>query len=239
MVLSVRLFQSTPGQDRELIDSLRHAAAKIIQGGNAQSILICQQKDDPSQIIWLESRSRTSGPLRPGVTDRPSQFSGGALRDVSNPKPLEFLDGFYRFPLPPCRLWKLDILTAAGRESSAVEELLRSLRAAFEGSRVIGTSLYRVSDEPGLLLGFLALPQRAGPLAGVGRPIEWPLAVSALVHRLVWHPISVIGTLGRLSAEGTPLLSPTRYPRTAFWARPGVFSHRITPVDADEAGSRA
>jgi hypothetical protein len=220
MNLLLRTFRARPGQELDLVEALHRAATQMIQRQMTLSVLTCQRAHDPQHIIWIENRGREAA-------RRPSALSASAqgleswdafLASASVALPLEFLDGAYRYPLPPCQVWSVELDASAGQRSQAPTLLVDLPRRTGADRHVVGFSLYRTLDTSPLMLGFLALTPGSTPddvlaeTAGHARGQE-PVGV--------WHPLSVLWTAGRLSfdADAGPGVSATRYPRTAFWAR--------------------
>ncbi|HEV8641742.1 MAG TPA: hypothetical protein VGV13_11645 [Methylomirabilota bacterium] len=221
MTLLVRTFQSKPGRGQQLIDALQSAATRMIQTRQADSVLLCQQSDAGERILWIENRQ--------GVAHAPRLDEPGDLfEETPTAQPLEFLDGFYRFPMPSCQVWSVEVRTPSNRQFQTVRALLRLARRTSADSNIAGLSLYRAVDDPTLLVAFLALLPGIAPAqyfkAQFGaEPEAW-----AIERAAVWRPLSVSWTMGRMSSAGGSLLSASQYPSTAFWARSGRSSGQAT-----------
>lgn len=217
MTLLVRTFRSKRGRERGLIDVLRDTATQMIQDGQAEAVLICQQSDALDRILLIENRARKVDL----ESVREEQPSPEPCEHVSAPRRLVFLDGFYRFPLPPCQVWWLEIHQSSRGQPELVREMLELTRRAAVDSHVSGISLYRAADEPTTLIGFLALTPGIAPAEYFKEQSPFASGAHSAEHTVAWYPLSVSCTLGRLSAGASSVISPSRYPRTAFWARSG------------------
>lgn len=210
MTLTIRTFLSRPGQGAQLIGVLQRVATTMIQARQADSVLLCQQSDRRDRIFWIENSRGAAAPGLPAVPD----LSGHA----SLARSLAFLDGFYRFPVPPCQVWSLDVRVPSIGVFRAVRTLLRVARAAADDLDVAGLAIYRDLADPSALAAFLALAPGVSPDRYFTLPATDPHRGES---RSAWHPLSVTWTMGRLSSAGGSLLSSSRYPATAFWARAG------------------
>ena len=217
MTLLLREFRSKPGREAGLIDGLRDTATQMIQDGRAEAILICQHRDALDRILWIENRARKADL---GLV-REQQPSRESYEHVSAPRRLVFLDGFYHFPLPPCQVWWLEIQQSPRWQPELFRELLELARRAEVNAHVAGLSLYRAADEPTTLIGFLALTPGITPAEYFKEQSTFARGADSAERTVAWYPLSVRCTLGRLSAGASSPISPSRYPRTAFWARSG------------------
>ncbi len=217
MTLLLRAFRSKPGRERGLIDVLRNTATQMIQDGQAEAVLICQQRDALDRILWIENRARR---VDPGSVSE-QQPSREFCEHVSAPRRLVFLDGFYHFPLPPCQVWWLEIRQSSRWQPELVRGLLELARRAQMDAHIVGVSLYRAADESTTLIGFLALTPGITPAEYFKEQSPFAKGTDSAERTVAWYPLSVSCTLGRLSAGASSRVSPSRYPRTAFWARAG------------------
>ncbi len=195
MTVLVRTFQSKLGREPQLIAALRTAATKMIQTRQADAVLLCQQCDTGERILWIETRQ--------GAADGPAlDESRDLLECASAVLPLEFLGGFYHFPMPACQVWSLEVRTPSNHQSQTVRLLLRLARRASADPNVVGLSLYRgIAPQQ-----YFKAQVGAEPEAGT------------IERAVVWHPLLVTWSMGRLLSAGGSLLSPNRYPSTEFWA---------------------
>jgi hypothetical protein len=213
MTLLLRAFRSNPGKELTLLGALQREASVIIQRRDAEAVLIYQRADDTEYIFWIESCRCDLRPVPTFVILHELGSVEDALRDVSPPTRLEFMDAFYRFPIPSCQLWSVKVRVSVHQVQQTLEHLLHALHGARADGQIIGASLYRVAGESGTIIGFLALSPGGTPaalLASDGGRIP------ATGAEFSSYPISVAWTLGRLSPG---VVSPDRYPRTAFWSR--------------------
>lgn len=214
MHLLTRAFRSKPGRERDLINALRNTAVRMIQQLETLSVLMCQQSDDRQQLVWIENRGRESRVAPSSLGGEAIEAWRELLAHASAAISLEFLDGSYRFPLPPCEVWSLEVDRSDSEGLKAVLELARRVR---EDGHVVGMSLYRTVEISPAVTGFVALPLGVRP-----EDLAWGATGHVLETqkpRIVWHPLSVLWTAGRLSSDPGPGVSFTRYPRTAFLAR--------------------
>jgi hypothetical protein len=218
MVILLRRFRSGAGAERAGMEAVRTSAIRMVRGQQAEAVLLCQRSDAPSEILWLEHRGRGAGSTRVSHTPL-AAAAGQLLEETTPPQQVELLDGFYRFPLPPCRVWLLEAPEGAEPEPEVVRALLDLSRLGAKDPRVAGLSVYRVVGEPAPVIAFLALAPDLTPgeyLFTVRRP-----DAAALDEALSSNPLSASWTVGRLSADPSGTATPTRYPRAAFWARAG------------------
>ncbi len=219
VTLLLKTLRARADRERDLVDALRQTAITMIECSEAEAILICSETTDPSRIIWIEHRcsgNRTSSSLSSPVAALDS------IAIVCMTQWLRFVDGFYHFPLPLCRVWTLDVHPSGDRHLDSLKDLLELARRASRDDRVIGMSLYRTTDDPAAFVGFLALKQGLTPAdlrVGMSADCPWPPTFDTGVS---WCPLSIKWTLGRLSFRTSPVTAPVPYPRTAFWARSNV-----------------
>jgi hypothetical protein len=116
--------------------------------------------------------------------------------------------------------------------------LLDLARRAAADIHVGGVSLYRAIDEPIAIIGFLALTPGITPAEYLkAQPPLTPNADPA-DRAIAWCPLSVIWSVGRLSAGASTSMSPDRYPRTAFWARAASrFASPVAGTTLDETAT--
>jgi hypothetical protein len=212
-----------------LIVSLRNVAARMIEHVRAEAILICQQTDDPERVIWTEHVSHESGSFS-RIIGQAIRSSCRAISDLSPARPLEFVDGFYHFPLPPCRVWSLELHPSAGRQLAILQHLLELSRKASQDAHAIGMSLYKAADNSPIVVSFLALHQEISPNHFFSQGSRHALETAIFEPIVAWHPLAVKWSVGRLSYSANGSEYPAHYPRTMFWARssqralPGLIS---------------
>jgi hypothetical protein len=203
----------------------------MIRNRQADAVLICQQQGALDGILWIENCAREGGP-RAAISEEENWRD--LFEDVAAPSRLQFLDGFYRFPLPPCQVWWLKVDQRPNPPPGLVPGLLDLARRTAADVHVIGISLYRAIDEAIAIIGFLALTPGITP-AEYFKALSPPMLNANPVDRAVaWCPLSVIWSVGRLSAGGSTSMSSDRYPRTAFWARAAP---RFAPPVLDDSGT--
>jgi len=212
-----------------MIRALQDRATSMIRDRQAEAVLICQKHGALDGILWLENCAREPGHRAP-ISEE--ECRGQLFEHVSADCRLEFLDGFYRFPLPPCQVWWLRV------QPELVRGLLDLARRAAADIHVVGVSLYRTIDEPIAIIGFLALTPGITPAEYFkAQPPLTPNADS-VDRAIAWCPLSVIWSVGRLSTGASTSMSPDRYPRTAFWARTASrFAPPVVATALDETGS--
>jgi hypothetical protein len=233
VTLLLKTLRARPERERDVIDALRQTAITMIECSEAEAILICSETSDPGRIIWIEHRcsgsQKFSSPPSPPV----AALDGMAI--VCATQRLRFVDGFYHFPFPLCRVWTLDVHPSGGRHLDGLKDLLELARRAFRDDRVIGMSIYRTTDEVATLVGFLALKQGLTPVDLRGETSGDCLWPETLDTTMSWRPLSVKWTLGRLSSGASPAAPAVLYPRTAFWARSNVLRvASVAPVGLSE-----
>jgi len=218
-----------------MIGALQARATSMIRDRQAEAILICQQHGALDGILWIENCARAGGRRAPtSEKDNAREL----FEQVSADCRLEFLDGFYRFPLPPCQVWWLKVDQRPNTQPELVRGLLDLARRAAADIRVGGLSLYRAIDEPIAIIGFLALTPDITPAEYF--KAQPPLTPNAdpVDRAIAWFPLSVIWSAGRLSAGASTSMSPDRYPRTAFWARTASrFAPPVVATALDETGT--
>ena len=216
MTLLLRTFQSKPGRERRMVGALQDIATRMIRDRQADAVLICQQRDALDRILWIENCARETGHLA-SISEQEASWE--LFAHISAPCRLEFLDGFYRFPLTPCQVWWLKIDQPLDHHLELVRELLDLARRAEADVHVVGVSLYRAVDEPTTIIGFLALTPSVTPAEYFKAQPPFTTDADAIERAVAWCPLSVSWSVGRLSAGASTSISPDRYPRTAFWAR--------------------
>ncbi len=209
MTLIFQEFRARAGQEDRLLAALRHRASAAIRDARADAVLVCQHADLPQRVLWIQHHLATAPApdpegSRPAVEPDPAEWAGARAQ-------VEFVDGGYRFPLPPCRVWE-----AEAAEAEAAGALLRLARLAVADPRLAGVSVYRAAGPPPRVIAFFALPPDA-TLRGYWREV----AGDGLDERVAVHPLRVSWTVGRLAPGAPRVASLVRYPRAAFWARLG------------------
>jgi hypothetical protein len=218
MIILVRRFRSRAGSERTVMGAVRTSATRMVREQQVEAVLLCQRSDAPAEILWMEHRGRDIGPVR-GSDSPLAATSGELLEETTPPQQVDLLDGFYRFPLPPCRVWLLEVPGGVEPEADIVRALLELSRLGAKDSRVAGLSVYRVVGDPAPVIAFLALAPDLAP-SEYFTGLETREA-AALGKTLASYPLCASWTVGRLSAGPGSMASPGRYPRTAFWARAG------------------
>lgn len=210
MTLLIRIYLSKPGRGSQLVGALQRTATTLIRSGQADSVLLCQDRDKSERILWIENRRPAAG-----------AFTLDEFLDVLAPAPttwsLEFLDGFYRFPMPACEVWCLELRTSTSDQAQTLSGLLGVTRRAARDGNVAGLSVYRAVGDPTLLVAFVAVRSGIVPELYFGTQFD----AQPKARAPAWRPLTVNWTMGRLSSGAGHLLSPAHYPSTAFWARSG------------------
>jgi len=215
VTLLLKALRSSPDRERDLADTLRQIAIKTIECSEAEAILICEELTDPGRIIWIEHRSESQ--TSSSASSAVAGLDAIAIACVT--QRLTFVDGFYYFPFPLCRVWILEVRPSGDGPVDTLKDLFELARRASRDHRVFGISLYRTTDDPAAVVGFLALKQGLTPAdlrVGTSADCLWPSTLDTAVS---WHPLSVKWTLRRLTFGASPGTAPVLYPRTAFWAR--------------------
>ena len=131
---------------------------------------------------------------------------------------IEFLGGFYRFPLPRCQVWSVHLQQSGPRLLAITKELLRIARVSPGDSALLGLSLYRAVGLPAGLLGFLALTPGHDPAELLAT--RWGDHPPDVLAHAEWQALQVRWTGGHTDSGTSPVaISSSRYPRAAFWAR--------------------
>jgi len=208
----LRVFDARPGQAPELLRRLQRVAARMIQERSLDAVQICRYADTFDRIVWIEDRhgaSRSRGVLETEMAGA----CGDTIAQGPVSQPFELVDGFYRFPLPNCHVWSLEVSPAPGDEESALASFLDRSRVASAKSSVAGMSVYRALGTPRLLV-FVALSEGVVPPDG-----SFVLPTVAVSGK--WRHLLVVWTMGRLLSgpdlRGRP--ASGLYPRPTFWAR--------------------
>lgn len=246
MTLLVRAFRSKRGCEQRMIGALQDLATRTIRDRQAEAVLICQQRGALDGVLWIENCAREPGHRAPISEECP----GGFFEQVSADCRLQFLDGFYRFPLPPCQVWWLRFDQQPNHDPERVRGLLDLARRAAADIHVVGVSLYRAIDEPIAIIGFLALtpgitPQNTSrrnprsrptrilstvPLPGVPCPSS---GQSDGFRRVPVLPCLRIATRVRRSGRA-PLLGSRRPSLGRRWMKPAQDERqRDDPIDSD------
>lgn len=213
MQLLFRQFRSRSGLERLLLAALRDAAAGMIRHRQANAVLVCQRSDATDHLLWIEHRGGSAGQEetagQPSLTLPDDLIEGGGA-----PLRAEFVDGFYHFPLPPCRVWGLET-----RCLEVARTLLNLPALASSNPQVAGLSFYRVGEEPTRTIAFLALAPGVTPGDYLESRPDCSHEAQTGGTDLVYYPLTVRWTVGRLTPGRSPAASLVRYPRGAFWAR--------------------
>jgi hypothetical protein len=218
MILLFREFHSRVGDEERALTALRRRAAATIRDRQAEAVLVCQRADTPHHLLWIQHRAGPSIPAADGTESLPSIESGLVVLEVT-PVRVTFVDGTYQFPLPPCRVWRLET-----RDEETGRALLNVSRLAASDPRIGGVSVYRTAEDPCRTIAFFALAPDVIPSECLDVTGETPLTV---------YPLRVRWTVGRLTPGAPPVSSLVRYPRAAFWARLGLVSPLRTPAVTD------
>ena len=224
MILIFREFRSRAGDEERLLTALRKHAAAIIRNRQAEAVLVCQRTDVPQHLLWIQHHvlwiQHHAGPGVPAVDNRESlpSVESGFVESVGEPVRVEFVDGVYQFPLPPCRVWAVET-----RDEETGRALLNVSRLAASDRRIGGLSVYRTTEGQSRMIAFVALAPDVAP----GDYLK--LASGRGNAEFTLYPLRVSWTIGRLT-PGTPSSSLVRYPRAAFWARLGPVSPLQTAV---------
>jgi hypothetical protein len=129
---------------------------------------------------------------------------------------IEFVGGFYRFPLPRCRVWSVHLQPSGPRRLAITKEFLRIGRVSVGDSALLGLSLYRAVGLPSGLFGFVALaPGRDPAEIFAARREDAP---SDALAGAKWQGLRVRWVGGHVDAASPVAI----YPRAAFWARSHV-----------------
>lgn len=210
MILILREFRSRAGAEERVLAMLRKHAVTMIGNADAEAVVVCQRADLPQHLLWIQHHAGRSVPAVDAEESRASLESGLVEFD-GRPVRLEFVDGAYQYPLPACRVWGVETY-----DGNAARTLLRSSRLAGSDSRICGVSAYRTLEEPSRMIAFFALARDLAPDDYF--KLEW----EAHEPQLMFYPLRVSWTVGRLMS-GTPSVpSLVRYPRAAFWSRLGL-----------------
>jgi hypothetical protein len=214
-VRTILIFQelcSRAGDEERVLTALRMRAAAMIRNGQADAVLVCQRADLPRQLLCIQHHAGPNAPAIDGE-DSPRSLDPGLVESEGRPARVDFLDGTYQFPLPPCRVWGVETC-----DHDVTRTLLKVSRQTTADPRICGVSVYRRAEDPSRTIAFLALAPEAAP----GDYLE--LAGRRSDTELMLYPLRVSWTLGRLTSGTSPSPPLVRYPRAAFWARLGLVS---------------
>jgi len=208
----LRVFDARPGRESELLRHLQGIATGMIQGQSLDAVQICRFADNIHHILWIEDRQpdSRSGPV---LEAKVATTCGDTVVEGPISQPFELVDGFYRYPLPHCQVWSLELSAAPGDVQDALAHFLGRSRAASAEPSVAGMSIYRALETPRLLV-FVALSEGVIPSDGsFGSP---KLAAAGK-----WRHLLVVWTMGRVTSGPDPRgrVAPGLYPRPTFWAR--------------------
>ncbi len=220
MRLLLREFRSRQGEEQGLLNRLRESATRLVRDRQTDSVLVCQRADQREHVLWIEHPTErfTGSPTAAGFAPL---VACDALDQASVPLTIEFADGFYRFPLPACRVWALDT-----HRPDVARVLLALSRVTPNERGIAGISVYRVADEPARTVAFLALDPDIAAEDYLRRE-DATLASPGDDAELACYPLTVAWTVGRLMPSATAF-PVGRYPAAAFWARLGRVS-TLTP----------
>jgi hypothetical protein len=210
VILIFQKLRARADDDDRILAALRTRAAAMLRNRRADAVLVCQRADLPRHLLWIQHHAGPHG-LAAG-RESPS-LEAGLVEPDGGPARVEFVDGSYHFPLPPCRVWGIEAC-----HEKAGGPLMQVSRAAAADGRICGVSVYRMVEDPSRLIGFLALASPVTP----GDCL--PLATWREDTDLSLYPLRVSWTIGRLASETTSSPPVVRYPRAAFWARLGPVS---------------
>ena len=177
-------FHARAGDEERALTALRKRAAATIRDCQAEAVLVSQRADTPHHLLWIQHRAGPSVPAVDGTESLPSIEAGLVMLEGA-PVRVTFVDGTYQFPLPPCRVWRLET-----RDAETGRALLNVSRLAGSDPRIGGVSVYRTTEGPCRTIAFLALAPDVTP--GECLDVTTPLTVYRL--RVRW-------TVGRLTPE--------------------------------------
>lgn len=212
MILTFREFLTRDGHEERVLAGLRKWSTTMIRDRKAEAVVVCQRVDAPQHLLWIQHHAGPSG----GAVDEQgsvSSIESGWVESGGGPVRVKFVDGAYQFPLPPCRIWK-----AETSDEQAARTVLKIARLAVADARVVGVSVYRTLEVPSRMIAFFAFGQDVRPCDHVD------FAGTGHEARLTFFPLRVDWTAGRLTPGTSAVSLLVRYPRAAFWARPGLVS---------------
>ncbi len=212
MILIFREFRSPAGHEEHVLAALRKRSAAMIRDREAEAVVVCQRVDVPQHLLWIQHHAGRSVPAVDGEKSLPS-IESGLVESGGVPVRVEFVDGAYQFPLPPCRVWG-----AETSDEKTARTVLKIFRLAVSDRRIAGVSVYRTVQVPSRMIAFFAFAPDVRPgdhldFAGEGHEAQ-----------LTFYPLRVDWTVGRLTPGASAVSSLVRYPRAAFWARPALVS---------------
>jgi hypothetical protein len=190
-------------------------AAKTLAASGVHAVLICQQRNALERFIWLEhaNRHRAHHARVAALAVTPE-----VCKEIVPACEIEFLGGFYRFPLPRCQVWSVHLQQSGPRLLAITKELLRIARVSPGDSALLGLSLYRAVGLPAGLWGFLALTPGHDPAELLAT--RWGDHPPDVLAHAEWQALQVRWTGGHTDSGTSPVaISSSRYPRAAFWAR--------------------
>lgn len=213
MAIIVRKLQARPGQEAEAVRCLYKMASRIVGDLHAGPVVICRQTNNPRQVIWIGDWKGEADFERLVLQD-PTELRENGIAESCPPLFLGFLDEFYRFPLPPFQVWALEFRPPGNPAVGALTDIFEFSRVARRDPHVVGMSLYRGVDDPGVFMGFLGLTCGFTPVRLLRNGTALVSVADRFERTVLWHPLLVACGVGRL-----------RFPsRTPFWVRSAVSS---------------
>jgi hypothetical protein len=200
---------------------------QTLAASSVHAVLICQLRTAPERFVWLEHADRHRA--HDHIRVAPIAIASEVCKEIAPAREIEFVTGFYRFPLPRCAVWSVHLPQSGLRSPAITTELLRTARRSAED--LLGLSLYRAVGHSAGLFGFLALTPGRDPVELLtahwgGRPPE-------VLTRAEWQALQVRWTGGQPDpAMNPPPNSVSRYPRAAFWARSPSAPAQLTRASA-------
>ncbi len=205
MAIVFRTFRSRSGRDGELLESLRCAAARMLQS-QPGSVVVCRTHD-PRELVWVASRDAGAEAVDDSV--------GDALVAASPARSLRFVDGWYRLPAPPYHVWNFEV-HAAG------EDPLDTLRGVLEHSswsrghpHLVGRCVYRAVEDPSVFIGFVGLTGTWLP----GSEMARARMAERIAWSVIWRPLVIVYHLERTRGGATRTGVGEEASRAPFWAR--------------------
>ena len=208
MALIFRTFRARPGRHADLVDALRGAALEMLES-QPGSVAVCRTAD-PQELVWIGERGAE------GDFGRWWESLKGTVADSSPAWSLRFLDAWYRFPAPPCQVWSFEVQAPRDGQLGVLKDLLGVLRwEQRDPQHVVGRSIYRAAEDPGVFIGFVGLT-RGWLTEGAVAPLSiW----ERLAPLTVWRPLSVAYHLARIGGGVTRVSGGDGGSRTPFWPR--------------------
>jgi len=213
LFLIFREIRSPASDGAGVLMALRRYAGVLIRTRQAEGVLVCQRADVPAEFLWIQHHGGLPAPSIDGADPSPSLEAGGVVSH-DEPVHVQFVDATYRFPLPRCRLWRVE-----ARNEAVERALVDAGRLAAADVRLGGISLYRTVTDPARMIGFLALAHDAAP-----RDVLAPLRARD-DGGWTYHPLHLCWSLGRLQPGGLLVSSRVLCPR-ALSGHSGVLGLR-------------